>query len=103
MDRQQFDQALNLDVPPANWSLPLQALWYAARDQWDQAHACAQEDHSEWGSWVHAHLHRQEGDTGNAAYWYRRAAQPFPKTTIQQEWSDIVDAVIRHGQIDDRR
>lgn len=65
----------------------MQALWHDARGAWDKAHACAQEDHSRSGSWVHAYLHRKEGDIGNARYWYSKARRPFPDEgmTLTQE------------------
>lgn len=45
---------------------------------WDGAHAIAQDDPGQAASWLHAHLHRVEGDADNAAYWYRRAGrEPF--------------------------
>ena len=75
--------------PPAGLSLPLQALWHDARGDWDGAHQCAQVDKSRDGSWVHAYLHRKEGDTGNAGYWYARAARPMPSITLKAEWAAI--------------
>ena len=82
-------------APPADWPGPVRALWHDARGDWDAAHGCAQEDESRDGSWVHAYLHRKEGDAGNAGYWYARAGRPFPArgTTLEAEWESIARAV----------
>ncbi len=50
--------------------------------------------HSTLGSWIHAYLHRKEGDEWNAGYWYRRAGKPFPKTTLEQELKELVEFVL---------
>ena len=78
-------------APPASASLAVQALWHDARGDWDRAHGCAQDDHGSNGSWVHAYLHRKEGDLGNAGYWYARAGRTMPakSVTLDQEWADI--------------
>jgi hypothetical protein len=77
--------------PPQGASLAIQALWHDARANWNAAHDAAQDDHSRQGSWVHAYLHRKEGDSGNAGYWYARAGRPIPpaETTLEREWADI--------------
>ena len=69
----------------------LRALWHDAHDEWDTAHKLAQEDDSREGAWVHAYLHRREGDESNAAYWYRRAGKPVATDALDAEWSRIVD------------
>jgi len=60
---------------PASLDLALQALWHDAQGDWTRAHDLAQEASSRSGDWVHAYLHRKEGDIGNAGYWYSRAGQ----------------------------
>ena len=72
----------------------LQAMWYDGKGDWNKAHNIAQEIHSKEGSWIHAYLHRKEGDAGNAAYWYHRANQPVCKTSLAHEWEDIVKAFL---------
>ncbi|MCX5494127.1 hypothetical protein OSH11_05415 [Kaistia dalseonensis] len=72
----QFHESLSAPKPPASLSAALAALWHLERGDWDQAHALAQDDHSRAGAWVHAHLHRVEGDDWNARYWYGRAGKP---------------------------
>lgn len=83
-------------APPANASQLVQALWHDARGDWDRAHECAQEEHSRDGSWVHAYLHRKEGDLGNAGYWYARAGRPMPpqSVTLAAEWAEIARALV---------
>lgn len=77
--------------PPAGLSPLLEALWYAGRDEWHHAHAIAQDnEHDPMHNWLHAFLHRQEGDAGNAAYWYRRANQAQPAVSLRREWEQIV-------------
>jgi hypothetical protein len=82
--------AAGASLPPG-LSRPLQALWHDARGNWEAAHQCAQEEKSRDGSWVHAYLHRKEGDLGNAGYWYSRADHPMPKAgvTLEAEWEAI--------------
>jgi hypothetical protein len=69
----------------ASFSQALQALWWCHRKEWDRAHNIAQEDPTRDGSWVHAHLHRVEGDLANAGYWYRRAGRPVCKEPLDTE------------------
>ncbi len=76
-------------LPPA-----LAALWRDAKGDWDGAHNLAQADEGGDGDWVHAYLHRKEGDAGNAAYWYRRAGKPVARTTLAREWDEIALALL---------
>jgi hypothetical protein len=97
MSLEELRRSLAADpAPPAGATLALQALWHAARGDWNAAHGCAQEDHSRDGSWVHAHLHRQEGDLGNAGYWYARAGRRMPpaSSTLEAEWEEIARALL---------
>lgn len=68
----------------------LLALWLDGHGDWDQAHNVAQEVEGPEGAWVHAYLHRKEGDTANAAYWYRRAGRPVGRGDLGAEWEAIV-------------
>jgi hypothetical protein len=72
----------------------LRALWHDARGEWDKAHALAQEVDDRDGAWVHAYLHRKEGDLGNAAYWYGRAEQPVAADSLEAEWKRIAEALL---------
>ena len=74
----------------AGLSGPLLALWWAGRGEWEKAHEVAQEIETRDGSWVHAYLHRVEGDAFNAGYWYRRAGRPAVKGDLRVEWEGIV-------------
>ena len=74
---------------PAGLAAPLRALWHDARGEWDAAHALAQEAGGADGAWVHAYLHRKEGDEMNAGYWYRRAGRPVADSDLQVEWESI--------------
>jgi hypothetical protein len=80
--------------PDASWSAPLRALWRDAHDDWEGAHAEVQSDESPDGAWVHAYLHRKEGDPGNARYWYARAQRPASSATLPDEWRQIVLALL---------
>lgn len=75
-------------------SLPLQALWCDARGDWDRAHALAQQAGDRDGDWVHAYLHRVEGDEGNAAYWYRRCGRPVNREPLREEWTAIATELL---------
>ena len=94
MDLGNFEQSLSSDGPREGLSNALQALWYDGRGDWDAAHAAAQADDGRDGSWVHGYLHRKEGDDANAAYWYRRAGQPFPTASLADEWRAIAAALL---------
>lgn len=93
----EFQQSLTHDaVAPAGLSGALQALWHDARGDWDRAHACAQAETGPAGSWVHAYLHRKEGDRGNAGYWYARGRRPQPAegAALAGEWAEIAAALL---------
>jgi hypothetical protein len=89
-----FKASLSQSRPPEGLNTLLQALWYEGKDNWEQAHNIAQDISSAEGSWIHAYLHRKEGDEGNAAYWYRRAGKPVPRVSLDQEWEQIVSALL---------
>jgi len=92
MSFDEFQQSVAGDaVVSAGLSGALQALWHDGRGDWDGAHNCAQDDKSRDGSWVHAYLHRKEGDEGNAGYWYARAGRTMPLkgVTLAAEWAEI--------------
>ena len=70
-----FLAGLGEATPPADWPPALRALWYLERGEWDAAHGLVQDGEDSASAWVHAHIHRIEGDDWNARYWYRRAGQ----------------------------
>lgn len=93
MNLEAFEAALEADAPPDGMAPALAALWWDARGDWEQAHRLAQEAGGADGAWVHAYLHRVEGDNGNAAYWYRRAGQPVASDPTEAERTRIVQAL----------
>lgn len=89
MTLDEFRGTVALPEPSAR-SLALQALWWDAKGDWDRAHECAQANEAEpKAAWVHAYIHRKEGDLTNAAYWYRQAAHPVARTELDTEWAEI--------------
>lgn len=95
MDLSAFRASLTTAEPPQTLSDALRALWLDARGNWDGAHDSAQADEGGAGDWVHAYLHRKEGDSGNAAYWYRRARKPVCRASLDEEWVEIVSALLK--------
>jgi len=89
-----FRRALQDPVTPDALSPALLALWHDGRGDWHAAHRVAQDIDDAEGAWVHAYLHRKEGDLGNAAYWYRRASRPVAVDSLDDEWSRIVSALL---------
>ena len=94
MNLSSFKESLLNSDPPQNTSVYLKALWYAAKDDWDKAHKLIQDVGDENASWIHAYLHRKEGDTGNANYWYRLAGKQRSSVSLEDEWETIVTALI---------
>jgi hypothetical protein len=98
MDANAFRQSLNGTQPPANANLITQALWWDAKGDWGKAHECVQalegSADDKAGAWVHAYLHRKEGDEFNAGYWYRRAGKPVFTGSLEQEWEGLVQALV---------
>jgi len=90
MDYQQFTASLEGDTPPDLGHPLLLALWHDARGHWERAHDIAQDVDDPDGAWVHAYLHRVEGDNWNANYWYRRAGRSMPGLSLREEWEEIV-------------
>ncbi len=97
MDLSAFKQSLDQSAPPADLGPALAALWHEAKGDWDQAHRLAQSQKDADGAWVHAYLHRVEGDTSNAGYWYRRAEYPPSTAPLKQEWDEIAEALLGGG------
>jgi hypothetical protein len=91
-----FRQSLKGKTPPAGASGALQALWWAANENWDKAHTIVMNGHDQDCAWVHAHLHRVEGDLDNANYWYRQARRKPATHGLLSEWNEIVAALLGH-------
>jgi hypothetical protein len=94
MTFEDFRQSLTATEPPAGLNLALAALWWDAKGDWKQAHESAQQDEGPEGSWVHAYLHRKEGDQSNASYWYIRAGKPVCPESLDVEWLGIVKELL---------
>ena len=94
MTMAEFRASLSGAAPAPDLAAPLAALWWAARGDWDQAHKIAQHEDDANSAWVHAYLHRLEGDLGNAGYWYRRAGKPVAKDSLESEWEQMVSALL---------
>jgi hypothetical protein len=89
-----FKASLSGAVPAPDLDAPLAALWWAAKGDWDAAHKLVQDESSADAAWVHAYLHRVEGDLGNAGYWYRRANKPVATGSVEAEWEQMVSALL---------
>ena len=95
-----FKQSLSGTEPPENSSVYLTALWYDAKGDWDKAHDLIQDIKDKNASWIHAYLHRKEGDSSNAGYWYTRAGKKHSVVSLETEWEEIVKALINWSKID---
>ena len=89
--------SLSAEHPPAGLRAALEALWWAGKGAWDRAHALVQDGTGVEAAWVHAYLHRVEGDLANAGYWYRRAGRPVASGSQDEEWSAIAAALLASG------
>ncbi len=94
MNFETFQQSIKATTPPENISLYLLAMWHDANGNWDKAPAMVDNLNDSTACWVHAYLHRKEGDNANANYWYRRANKKIPDMSLQQEWENIVKAIL---------
>ena len=92
-----FKKTLSAANPPDGLTQALKGLWWDAKGDWTRAHECAQMDETQGGAWVHAYLHRKEGDRDNAAYWYRRAGKPMADEELQQEWLNVAKELLSGG------
>ena len=88
-----FRRTLTHAVPPKAIAPALQALWWAKKGNWEKAHRVVMDEHDRDSAWVHAYLHRVEGDDGNARYWYTQARRATPKLSLDEEWDEIVLAL----------
>ena len=100
MDISEFRESLKAHEPPEGLSAALEGLWWDAKGDWHRAHESAQKDEGPDGSWVHAYLHRQEGDLANARYWYGEAGQAVATGPLQAEWDAIAQALLCSGRSD---
>ena len=95
MTLQEFRTSLSHHEPPPNTGHALAGLWWDAKGDWTRAHESAQQDEGPGGAWVHAYLHRKEGDASNAEYWYGRAGKTPSRASFEQEWTEIAEALLK--------
>ena len=91
----EFKSSLLGAAPAPQLSAPLAALWWAAKGGWDAAHRLVQDEATADAAWVHAYLHRVEGDLSNAGYWYRQAGRPVVSDALDAEWERISSALLK--------
>lgn len=97
MNLSQFKESLAGNIPPDELPLSLEALWQDAKGSWEAAHGLVQQREGEQAcDWIHAYLHRKEGDLSNASYWYRRAGKPVSSATLEAEWTEIVTTLLNN-------
>jgi len=89
-----FQASVKAEAPPKQVGPALKALWHAAKGDWETAHNLVQSDKTEAAAWVHAYLHRVEGDLENARYWYDNAGRPEATESLQKEWCQIAEALL---------
>ena len=94
MNLTDLKKSLETGTPPKGASVYLNALWYDAKGDWQKAHELIQDLSDKTASWIHAYLHRKEGDTWNADYWYNKAGKTRPRTTLEEEWEHIATALL---------
>ena len=90
-----FKSSLSGAAPAPGISPPLAALWWAGKGDWTRAHEIVQDEGGVDAAWVHAYLHRVEGDPGNAGYWYRRAGKSVANGPVEAEWEQIASAFLQ--------
>jgi hypothetical protein len=93
----EFKASLSGAAPAPGLDAPLAGLWWAAKGNWDQAHKIVQDEDTADAAWVHAYLHRVEGDLSNAGYWYRRAGKPVATGSLETEWERTTSALLGSG------
>jgi hypothetical protein len=94
MTLDEFRDSLRRTNPPKELGPALVGLWWDAKDDWRKAHESAQQDEDPASAWVHAYLHRKEGDLSNAAYWYQRAGKPPAGSSLEKEWEEIARSLL---------
>lgn len=94
-----FRRSVSAAHPPAGLTPPLEALWHDARGDWAAAHRKVMNAQSVAASWVHAYLHRKEGDLDNARYWYRKAKRPEATGALEDEWTAIAAALLGQPEL----
>jgi hypothetical protein len=94
MTLSEFKASMKKAKPPSDLPPALAALWWAAKDKWDKAHHIVMNEGGRDCAWVHAYLHRREGDLENARYWYRQARRSAPANSLPAEWGEIAATLV---------
>ncbi|RYZ58932.1 MAG: hypothetical protein EOO14_09050 [Chitinophagaceae bacterium] len=94
MNLTDFSQSLSDDQPPKSVSIYLQSLWWDGKGDWEKSHQLIQDLPDKNAAWIHAYLHRKEGDVWNADYWYKRAGKKRPASTLEEEWAILVEDLL---------
>ena len=89
-----FNETLSAPNPPSEFSVYLQAMWWDGKGDWERSHELIQNLPDKYAAWIHAYLHRKEGDIWNADYWYSRAGKKRPSVSLNEEWSTITEALL---------
>jgi len=98
MNLSEFKRSLSKPEPPAALAPALAALWWAGKDEWERAHRIVMDEAGPDCAWVHAYLHRVEGDLSNAGYWYRQAQRPVSTVALPAEWDAIAQTLLAGGR-----
>lgn len=96
---EELKESTSREHAPVNLSPELSCLWYDFKGDWEQAHRIAQEIRTPIGSQIHAYLHRKEGDSGNARYWYSRAGEPECTASLEEEWDELAGRLLAPGEV----
>jgi len=91
----EFKAACKSGNTPTGISVELLALWYDSKGNWNRAHELVQETGGYTADWIHAYLHRKEGDNSNAAYWYRRVKKIMPQKSLEEEWNELAEYLLK--------
>ena len=94
MQFEAFNESIKAKTIPLDVSVYLASLWYDGTGDWSKAHNLVDSLEDATACWVHAYLHRKEGDIGNADYWYRKAGRKRPDVSLETEWETIVKALL---------
>ena len=95
MDYNFFNHTLDMGAPPEDFTIELKALWWERKNYWDRAHEMVQHLPGKDAAWVHAYLHRKEGDIMNASYWYSRAGQAVAECELNEEFREITKSLLK--------
>lgn len=98
MTLDEFRESLSREEPPRQLEIAMAALWWDAKGNWKQAHEVAGQDEGPAAAWVHAYLHRKEGDSSNASYWYTRADKVPSKAPLEAEWREIAESLLEGSE-----